>query len=395
MAAQRDRRMSLHDVVGHEEARRTLARARVAGTLPASLLFHGMRGSGKQRMALWTAQLRVCEAPSVDGPCGTCRPCRLARDVEHPDLHLYMPLPRPKGVSGDRLGDALEAARGEALEELRREPLRSSHDDEVRGLYLETVQSLRRKAHVRPTMAPAQIFIVTDAELLVPQESSPEAANALLKLLEEPPADTHLILTSSEPGRLLPTIRSRTVPVHLAPLSTDEVAAFLERIAEVPRDEARRVAALAQGSIGRALGFLPDGDAPGPLEALRLQALALTEAALRDGGARGFSAALDYRPSGARGMVDLFAFLEETLRDLAAVAAGAEDRVLGPDVLPRLRTILRQSEVEAGSIPSTFPVVEEAREMARGNVNPQLIVFDLVRRLHRSLHPDGAAEVRT
>lgn len=343
-------------------------------------------------MALWIAQLQLCEAPSDEGPCGACRPCRMALRIEHPDLHLYVPLPRPKGVSGDRLGDALEAARVDALEEMRRRPLKPSHTDEVRGLYLDMVQSLRRKAHVRPTMTSSQIFIVSDAELLVPQESSPEAANALLKLLEEPPPDTHIILTSSEPGRLLPTIRSRAVPLHLAPLDAEEVSGFLTSVANVPEDEARRVAALSQGSIGRALGFLPDGDGPGPLETLRLQALALTEAALRDGGSRGFSAALSYPPAGARAIVDLFAFVEETLRDVAAVAAGAEDRVLGRDVLPRLRSIVEGSDLEAGALPAAFPIIEESREMARGNVNPQLIVSDLLRRLHRTLSPPRVEE---
>ncbi len=387
--------MRLHGVRGHLEVRRTLARARLGGSIPSSLLLHGMRGVGKQRLALWTAQLLLCESPSGEGPCGGCRPCRMALSIEHPDLHLYLPIPRPKGVSGDRLGDALEAARGEALEELRRNPLRPSHTDEVRGLYLDTVQSLRRRAHVRPTMAPVQIFVVTDAELLVPQESSPEAANALLKLLEEPPADTHLILTSSEPGRLLPTIRSRTVPLHLAPLPPEEVTSFLTDTAEVPSDEAARAAALSQGSIGRALGFLPDGDDPGPLEGLRMQALDLVETTLRDGGDGRFSAALGYSPVKARGMVDLFAFVEEALRDLAAVAAGAEHHVLGKDALPRLRRIVAGSGVEAGAISSALPIIEESREMARGNVNPQLIVSDLVRRLQHKLRPGRVAEAKT
>jgi len=387
--------MSLHDVVGHEEVRRNLARSRLTGSLPSSLLFHGPRGVGKQRLALWTAQLQLCEAPSEGGPCGACRPCRMAASIEHPDLHLYLPLPRPRGVSGNRLGDALEAARADALEELRARPLRPSHTDDVRGLYLDTIQSLRRRAHVRPTMAPLQIFIVTDAELLVPQESSPEAANALLKLLEEPPADTQLILTSSEPGRLLPTVRSRTVPQHMAPLPEEKVTSFLMSEAGLPDEEARRVASLSQGSIGRALGFVPDGDGPAPLDVLRLQALDLVEVALRDRGSGRFSAALSFPPAGARGMLDLFSFVEETLRDLAAVATGAEAEVLGKDLLSRLRGIATRSGVEAGLLSSTLPVLEDAREMARGNVNPQLIVSDLVGRLHRMLRPGSVMEGET
>jgi len=383
---------ALHPVVGHEATRSALARAHAAGGLPASLLLYGLRGVGKQRLAHWIAQLQVCDAPGPEGPCGACRPCRLALGIEHPDIHWYFPLPRPKGVSGDRLADALESARADALAELREQPLRPSQADELRGLYLGVVQSLRRRAHVTPTMAAVQVFIIADAEYLVPQEASPEAANALLKLLEGPPGQSRVTLPSGEPGRLLPTIRSRSVPLHLSPLPLEAVAEFLEERRGVDADEARRAAGLGQGSIGRALGFLSEGGEPGPQEALRREALAIVEAALADTRAAGWSAALGYSPAGARTLVELFAFVEEWLRDVAAVAAGAEERVRSRDLLPRLRKLVRAAGVEAAEAAEALPAVEEARELARGNVNPQLIVSGLVRRLRRSLHGTGGAE---
>jgi DNA polymerase III subunit delta' len=263
--------LSLHAVVGHEKAREALAGAHAAQRLPAALLLHGARGIGKQRLALWLAQLLVCARPSRE-PCGECQPCRMAASLEHPDIHWYFPLPRPKGVAGEKLVDALEADRMEELAELRVEPLRASYSEEVRGLYLGTVRSIRQRAHKRPVMAAGPIFIIGDAELLVPQEASPEAANALLKLLEEPPGRARFILTSSEPGRLLPTIQSRTVPFHVTALDEEVVAAFLRRERGVDENTAKWSAALGQGSLGRALGFLPEGDAKGPLEALRWRA---------------------------------------------------------------------------------------------------------------------------
>ena len=247
--------MKLHPVVGHQDVLQVLAQAHARGSLPSTLLLHGPKGVGKQRVALWLAQLLVCEAPSADGPCQSCPSCRMALGVEHPDLHWYFPIARPKGVSGERLVGALEDARMKALAERRAEPLRASYDDELRGLYLGVVRNIRARAHLRPTMAEGQIFIVGDAELLVPQESSPEAANALLKLLEEPPGASRFILTSSEPGRLLATIRSRTVPLHLAPPNTDEVEAFLINSVSAEPDVAAWAALLSQGAIGRALGF--------------------------------------------------------------------------------------------------------------------------------------------
>ncbi len=379
----------LHPVAGHEEPRRVLARAHATGGLPGAILLHGSRGVGKQRMALWIAQLQLCERPGPDGPCEACRACRLALGLEHPDLHWYFPLARPKGVGGDRLGDALEAARADALIELRARPLRPSQADELRGLYLALVHGLRKRALQLPSESRVQVFVIGDAEYLVPQEASPEAANALLKLLEEPPAGTRFVLTSSEPGRLLPTIRSRSVPMLLSPLATERVAAFLVEHAAADEPTARRAAALSQGSIGRALGFLPDGDDPGPAEALRREALRIVEAALAPDRGRSYLTALEFPVAGARTLVELFGHVEEWIRDVAALSSGARDRILNADAITHLEKLLRDSPLEASRVAASMPALEQARELARGNVNPQLVVSGLVRRLRREL---GARE---
>jgi DNA polymerase-3 subunit delta' len=375
--------VKLHPVVGHQDVQQVLAGAHARDSLPSTLLLHGPKGVGKQRVALWLAQLLVCEVPSLDGPCESCPSCRMALGVEHPDLHWYFPIVRPKGVSGDRLVGALEDARMKALVERRAEPLRASYDDELRGLYLGVVKNIRKRAHLRPTMAEGQIFIIGDAELLVPQESSPEAANALLKLLEEPPGASRFILTSCEPGRLLATIRSRSVPLHLAPPTIDEVEEFLMSSASAEPDEAAWAARLSQGAIGRALGFLPDGSDKGPLEALRRKAYVLVDTALTKSPAAGYSTALSYSPAGARKLMDLFAFVEEWLRDFGAVAAGAGDAVFNHDARPRLEEIVNRSGIAASDLTLAISAVEEARVLARGNVNPQLVISGLIRNIQR------------
>jgi DNA polymerase-3 subunit delta' len=305
--------------------------------------------------------------------------------LEHPDVHWYFPLPRPKGAVGDKLVDALEAARLEALAELRTQPLGPSYSEEVRGLYLGTVRSIRERAHKRPVMAPGPVFIIGDAELLVPQESSPEAANALLKLLEEPPGRVRFILTSSEPGRLLPTIQSRTVPYHLTGLPDHAIAGLLEAGVGVDAKTAAWAASLGQGSIGRALGFLPDGDEKGPLERLRRRAYEIVTAATSSAAAEGYALALGYPPAGARGLVELFAFVEEWLRDLAAVAAGEGDLVLNRDALQALARRASEVGIAAFDVARAFASVERARELAYGNVNPQLVIHGLVQDLRALL----------
>lgn len=386
--------VSLHPVVGHEEARAALASARERRQLPAALLFHGPRGVGKQRLALWLAQLLVCDRPGQE-PCGACPACRMLVGLEHPDVHWYFPLPRPKGASGDKLVDALEQARLDEIADLRQRPLHASHTEDVRGLYLGSVKSIRSRAHKRPVMAAGPIFIVGEAELLVPQESSPEAANALLKLLEEPPGGARFILTSNEPGRLLPTIRSRTVPLHLAPLPRATVAGFLEGTVGVDAEKASWAAGLSQGSPGRAMGFLPDADDErGSLDRLRRRAYELVSAAMSPRPSEAYRVALGFPPAGARGLVDLFEFVEEWLRDLAAVAAGARGTILNQDAVPELERRIRDAGIAPFQAADAFGSVERARELAWANVNPQLVVGGLVKDLREALRGGRTAEAR-
>ena len=393
--------MSLHPVQGHQLTRDALVRARREGSFPSALLLHGPRGVGKQRLALWTGQLLLCGTQAdaqrnrqAEEPCGECHACRLALGLKHPDLHWHFPLPRPKGVSADRLADALEHERAQHLDTLRAAPIRRPDRDEAktpRGIYLAAVRTIRRRAQSRPAMGPAQVFVIGNAEALVSQEASPEAANALLKLLEEPPRDTYLILTSSEPGLLLATVRSRTVPLHVGRLPLDEIRSFLEQRTGAEAAAAERAARLGAGSIGRALGFLPSEGAPGPLEAVRRRAIELLRVSLSPRREEAFALALSFPPTGARSLIELLEFLDEAIRDLAALAAGAPERTANPDAADLLGQSVRDASVHAVDAARSLAVVERARELARGNVNPQLLVTGLTEELRRALLGQRAA----
>src|SRR5512135_2763098 len=93
--------MALHPLVGHQEARSRVARAVGEGIFPHTVLLAGPAGVGKQRFALWVAQLLCCASPG-DEPCGTCPPCRKVLNLAHPDLHWFVPIPRPKAGEPDK-----------------------------------------------------------------------------------------------------------------------------------------------------------------------------------------------------------------------------------------------------------------------------------------------------
>jgi DNA polymerase III subunit delta' len=378
--------MKLHDLEGHEPLRRGFARALRERRLPPVLLLHGPAGVGKQRLALWVGQLLLCETPTEEGPCGRCRSCSLALRVEHPDLHWYLPVRRPPSRgSPEREQEALEEARGELLADRRQQPLYPSHSEEVRGLHLGTIRNLRREANRKPGMAPRRLFLIANAEELVAQDSSAGAANAMLKLLEEPPSQTWFVLTSSEPGRLLPTIRSRATAVYLPPLPPGRTREFLSRRLELPSEEIDRAVALSGGSIGRALGFLPEGDERGPLEQVRREAFEWLRASLEASNTRRFSVALSTAPSGARGLHELLSSLEGWLRDLSVVGSAPGTLLLNEDGREWLSRVAREKGIHPVRAARAVERVEHARTLAAGNVNPQLLVSGLLMDLHAEL----------
>src|SRR6266576_884216 len=299
--------MPIPPLYGHEGIRYRLAGAIASGRLPQALLFEGPAGVGKQRLALWVAQALVCEGTGdpkrlPDGrgngetgegePCGRCHHCKLVLNMSHPDVHWFVPLePSKKGGDADK-----------------------------------------------------QVELIGDAERLVPQTGAEAAANALLKALEEPPADTAFILTTAAPDALLPTILSRVVRVRVARLADRIVTAFaqLELGVTGQRELAQRVA-LADGRIGRLLAE-GDGSVRGADAAARFVA------AVEAGPVSRYGFALGLQPFQARGgFTDMLDGLLERLREQAR--AGGESETL-------VAAIAR---------------VLEVRGLAQGNVNPQLV----------------------
>lgn len=381
--------MPLPPVYGHVKARAMLASASRAGNLSQSLLVHGPAGVGKERMGMWLAQIVMCEAHRPDGsPCGECRHCKRIDRLQHPDVHWFFPLPRPDAATPEKLRDKLEEARGAELAARRENPLHVPQYDKAPAYFMGTIQNLQQLAGKRPSEGGDKVFVVGDAEAMVPQESSPEAANAFLKLLEEPPPRTTLVLTSSNPGALLPTIRSRVLPIRLLRLSADEVAEFLVREAGMAQDEARALAAGSEGSIGRALRMMPSGVGGGSYQKLRETGRELLAAALADSDAARYAAANAVAPSGARG--EFTAVLEALalwLRDLMAIAAGAGDALAyaaGGDEA-QLRKWAQRPGLHAEGVAAGILRVQEAQDLASGNVNPQLILAELLHELREAL----------
>ncbi len=337
--------MPLHPLYGHNAVRHRLAGAVARGSLPQALLMEGPSGVGKQRLALWLAQALVCESPpDAGGPCDQCPSCARVLALAHPDVLWLVPLEMTrKAADADKQVELVEEALGVEMALRRDQPLYKAPS----GLANHSIAAVRlvtRFVNLRPAMGNHKVVVIGSAERLVPQRANPEAGNALLKALEEPPRHVTIVLTSAEPGALLPTLMSRMVRVRLTRLPDSVVTSFAQH--EMPKRSERDISqsvADSEGSIGRLLAS-QNGDPAGAAAVERFFKAA------RGSGLERLTVALAQPPFQARGA-------------FTALLDG---------LLARLRDEARSGE-DTGRVVAAISRVLEARAAAQGNVNPQLL----------------------
>lgn len=298
--------VSIAELAGQSVAAEHLARALGAGRLHHALLFSGPDGVGKHRAAKILAQRLMCQsAPLADDPgaaCGTCSACVKASTTGHGDIHFL--------------------------------------ETEEKMLKIDAVREAIAALHVRTVEGGPKVLIIRDADKM-----NPNAQNALLKTLEEPPGHTHLILTSSRPRALLLTVRSRCQEIPFRPVPLASVSEMLVREKGLPEDTARLLAALSQGAPGRAM----DTDAEALVATRDL--VAAVDTKLTPGSAASVAEAL----RSARGLTEentqlgaSLDLLSVWLRDQILLASGANAEIANQDRrqdLERLATTRGLTEI--------------------------------------------------
>ena len=324
-----------------------LRAAIAAGRLPHSLVIAGARGSGKYTLALMLTMAQECEVQprevTSDGRelasfCGRCRNC--TRIVESADLQTRM--------------DEAVAAREEMRETDKKDTrvLVQTHPDVLvvppdppqLMIKLGQIRTVIHRAQYLPTEARAKVFIITASSFMK------EAANSLLKLLEEPPPYVNLILLTENPGELLPTIRSRCAFARLGALPAEEIAELLEtRRPEWSRTDRELIGRLSDGAAGRALAFDLQEYAAARADAFTL----LAGLERTNDHSTLFRTTETYR-SGAEGQVKTAALLRAVaslLEDVLMLQSGAAERV---------RNIDRRKDLERMAQTVSFEWIESA-----------------------------------
>jgi hypothetical protein len=298
-----------------------------AATISHGYLFTGPAGVGKKTFARRLSQSLLCITPksALLGYCGHCTGCTRVVAGTHPDLYFS----EGQLKIGEREGGGF-------------------HDSEE-----STARDLVRQLSLHSYAGGKRVFILGDVDF------TREAANALLKFFEEPPADVVLLVTSAHPGRLLATIRSRLAEVTFPRLTDVEIAAVLEREGVAPPD-AQRAAKIGNGSLARAKGLLDEG-----------------EGATRDAAIAWFYAATagdeaDHSGWATRATLeDGLDTIKTLTRDwLVLRLIGTSGPLLAPDQTAELA---RLPERDPLMLTRALASIGDAERIARTNVTPSLV----------------------
>lgn len=323
-------------VFGHAWAQRLLQGAVLSGRSSHAYLFVGPDRVGKTTLARAFAQALTCESPQVGaglGACGQCRACRLAAE---------------KGYSDHRF---IEPGGGQ--------------------IKIEQIRSLIHEATLSPVEGRYKIFIVQSFD-----RANPNAANALLKTLEEPSDTTRILLTSSQSASLLPTITSRCQVLHLRPLPKDVVSDALQRGWDVSQAQADLLAGLSGGRLGWAVRMATDADA---WQAHELRLAAILQLVQQDAVERlAFAGKL-------AGDNDVEEVLREWLlwwRDVLLVQEGCRDLVVNRDRMEDVQALA--DATPAGEVRRFLQALMTTAGYLRLNVNLRLALESLLLKAPRS-----------
>jgi len=322
-------------VYGHEWAQQLLRRSLQQGTTRHAYLFLGPEHIGKTTLARAFAQALTCENPTGEdglGACGRCRSCRLAAENTHPDHRFFAP-------AGNQL-------------------------------VIDQIRNVVREASRSPVEARYKVFIITSFE-----RANVNAANALLKTLEEPSPTTRIILISHQPSGLLDTIISRCQLLRLRPQPERIIVRALREETGIAETDALRLARLSNGRLGEALTMASDPNAWQTYNQRIESMLSLLEARTAD------------RMTYARGM-EKDAHLETTLqewllwwRDVLIVQNNSGDLIVNQEHLQELTRLAET--IPQNQVRRFIEAIMSTSGYLRRNVNRQLAMEALLLKLPR------------
>lgn len=335
-----------NEIEGQDRAKDILRRALESDRTHHGYLFVGPEGVGKFETALSFARILDCEKrepTTFAEACGTCPSCRkFANDLQHPDLHVVLP-----------------------------------QGNVNKFVKIGQVREIQKAATTRPYEARYQIVIIDDVHLM-----TDEAANALLKTLEEPPDTMHLFLVTDQPQSLLDTIRSRCQTIRFGALPHEVVARILADVVdEAPTvDELTIAAAFGEGSVGRARDLVDSGTL-----AQRREMFSMLRSLQSSRPAELLSAAEDLAKD-RRALPIRLDLLKVIYRDvLLSLVGGQDDRLVNKDLRDDIDAVAGATSVDG--VLSRIDAIGIARDLLARNVNATMVAENLLTELAPGTDP--------
>lgn len=365
-----------------ESLRRALSQERVAH----AYLFHGPEGVGKRAVALEMARALECTEQS-DEACGQCKACRKTKRMVHPDVHIHFPHPWSDEEDRDeedigkriqRLGDDPYAAVDFVRRPSLSDPTETSNKqvlyriDQVRQDLIQPMSLARGEGQYK-------VNILTDVEKM-----RDEAANAFLKLLEEPPSQTIFFLTTSRPEQLLPTIVSRCQRLRFDPLLPETIESSLIERENMEPDTAAMLARMADGSYSHALDLAKNES----LMASRELVLEYFRAAYSQKVESLSGCVQKITNKGREQVKTVLLLMLRWIRDLMLYRSmGEEAELVNVDQAEAVARFCRN--LPRADLDGMVALVEEAMHLAERNVRLSLVLTALAQALGEAMRGDG------
>lgn len=246
--------MQFRDVIGHQDVKKRLGEMISHNRLSHALLFTSKEGSGALPLAIAFSQYMMCESKLEDDSCGNCNACKKASGLVHPDIHYSYPvIPKKSGdkpVSTDYISEWREF--------ISQMPYGNAYDwlqfigaeNKQGNITAQECNEIIHKLSLKSFESENKVLVMWMPEYL------DKEGNKLLKLIEEPPANTVFILIAENESMILPTIVSRTQQVRVPPLATTDIEQQLMLKAKIPKEQARQVALISGGNYREAMQTL-------------------------------------------------------------------------------------------------------------------------------------------
>lgn len=241
--------MKFSDIAGHKDEIASLRNLVDTGKIPHAIMLSGISGIGKFRLARALAQYIHCKNHVKGDSCGICPSCLQHQKLNNPDTHFIYPIVKRDNSSISK--DLIEYWK-DMLENWSYMPPEKWSETIQAGnsqpaIYVTESEDIISRTSLSAFQENYKIFLIW-----LPEKMRPEAANKLLKVIEEPFEDTIFILVSNDDSKVLPTIFSRTQRFRLNPLSSEDIMTYLTESRGIPHSIAGAASRIAEGSMGKA-----------------------------------------------------------------------------------------------------------------------------------------------